>query len=296
MEKEGTASTRPPLKIIQGVPFIKYFADHWAEVESVQARPDDLLICTYAKAGTTWVSEIVDLILNEGDIEKAKRDPIHIRVPFLELAVPGLPTGTELLATAPSPRFVKTHLPVQLLPKTFWENNCKIIYVARNAKDVAVSYYFFYQMAKVHPDPGTWGEFLEKYMAGEVSYGSWYDHVKGWWEKRKDKNILYLFFEDIKEDPKREIRKILQFLEKNLEDEVLDKIVHHTSFKEMKQNFAANYSTIPSSIMDQKVSPFMRKGIAGDWKNHFTVAQNERFDEDYERNMAGNSLRFRTEL
>ena len=43
----------------------------------------------------------------------------------------------------------------------------QVVYVARNAKDVAVSYYHFYRMAKVHPDPGTWDSFLEKFMAGE---------------------------------------------------------------------------------------------------------------------------------
>lgn len=37
-------------------------------------------------------------------------------------------------------------------------------------------------------------------------------------------------------------------------------------------------------------------GIAGDWKNTFTVAQNERFDADYAVQMAGCSLQFRTEL
>ncbi|XP_069100155.1 uncharacterized protein [Pleurodeles waltl] len=82
-----------PLTIIQGVPFIKYFADVWAKVESFQGRQDDLLICTYPKAGTTWVSEIVDCILNNGDVEKTKRNAIYTRVPFLEFASPGTPSA-----------------------------------------------------------------------------------------------------------------------------------------------------------------------------------------------------------
>lgn len=32
-----------------------------------------------------------------------------------------------------------------------------------------------------------------------VAYGSWYSHVKGYWERRKDHPILYLFYEDLKE-------------------------------------------------------------------------------------------------
>ncbi|XP_078508486.1 sulfotransferase 1 family member D1-like [Lissotriton helveticus] len=296
MEKEGAFTSRPSLKITQGVPFVEFTVSNWPEVESFKARPDDLLICTYPKSGTTWVSEITDLILNEADTEKTKRDAIFIRVPFLEFAAPGMQSGIQLLRDAVSTRLIKTHLPIELLPNTFWENNCKIIYVARNAKDVAVSFYYFHLMSRVHPDPGTWDEFLEKYLAGNVSYGSWYAHVKGWWEKRKDPCVLYLFYEDIMEDPMREIRKISEFLEKDLGDEVLEKIVYHTSFKEMEQNFMSIYGTIPIVVMDHNVSPFMRKGIVWDWKNHFTVTQNEKFDEDYEKNMAGPSLPFRTEL
>ena len=60
------------------------------------------------------------------------------------------------------------HLPLQ------------VVYVARNAKDVAVSYYHFYRMAKVHPDPGTWDSFLEKFMAGEGGADSGGRKGVGW--------------------------------------------------------------------------------------------------------------------
>uniref|UniRef100_A0A8C5F2A5 Sulfotransferase n=1 Tax=Gopherus evgoodei TaxID=1825980 RepID=A0A8C5F2A5_9SAUR len=195
---------RPAMIPIRGVPMIKYFAENWGEVEGFQAQPDDLLISTYPKSGgrssTTWISEIIDMIYNDGDPEKCKRDAIYMRVPFLEFAVPGIPTGVELLRQTPAQRrLVKTHLPVQLLPVSFWEQDCQMIYVARNPKDVAVSYYHFYQMAKVHPEPGPWDHFLADFMAGAVSFGSWYQHVRGWWEKRREQRVLYLFYEDMKE-------------------------------------------------------------------------------------------------
>lgn len=32
-----------------------------------------------------------------------------------------------------------------------------------------------------------------------VGWGSWYDHVKGYWKECKEKNILYMLYEDMKE-------------------------------------------------------------------------------------------------
>ena len=43
-------------------------------------------------------------------------------------------------------------------------------------------------------------------------------------------------------------------------------------------------------------SPSCSPGKVGDWKNHFTVAQSEEFDEDYKRKMKNPTLQFRTEI
>ncbi|XP_003277492.1 sulfotransferase 1C4 [Nomascus leucogenys] len=266
--------------------------DIWDEIWNFQAKPDDLLISTYPKAGTTWTQEIVELIQNEGDVEKSKRAPTHQRFPFLEWKIPSLGSGLEQAYAMPSPRILKTHLPFHLLPPSLLEKNCKIIYVARNPKDNMVSYYHFQRMNKALPAPGTWEEYFETFLAGKVCWGSWHEHVKGWWEAKDKHRILYLFYEDMKKNPKHEIQKLAEFIGKKLDDKVLDKIVHYTSFDVMKQNPMANYSSIPAEIMDHSISPFMRKGAVGDWKKHFTVAQNERFDEDYKKKMADTRLTF----
>ncbi|XP_053551290.1 sulfotransferase 1C1 [Bombina bombina] len=285
---------RFPLLPVRGVPLMKPIVENWEKIEAFQAKPDDLLIATYPKAGTTWMQEIVDSIMNDGDIEKAKRAPTHVRSPFLEISSPPpVPSGIEVLEKTPSPRLIKTHLPYELIPKSFWEQDCKVIYVARNAKDNAVSYYFFDKMNKTQPDPGTWEQYTECFLQGETAWGSWFDHVIGWWKAKDKHKILYVFYEDMKEDPKREIRKVMTFLGKNISEAVLEKIYQHTSFQAMKQNPMANYSSMPSSVLDQSCYPFMRKGQVADWKNYFTEKQSKAFDAACQSRMNGMDLKFR---
>ena len=58
----------------------------------------------------------------------------------------------------------------------------KYIYVARNPKDTAVSFYHHTKGLKPFNFNGTWDFFFEQYMAGMVACGSWFDHVISWWE------------------------------------------------------------------------------------------------------------------
>lgn len=43
--------TRSEVGEVKGIPFTKKICDKWNEIWAFQAKPDDLLISTYAKAG-----------------------------------------------------------------------------------------------------------------------------------------------------------------------------------------------------------------------------------------------------
>ncbi|XP_037540638.1 cytosolic sulfotransferase 3-like [Nematolebias whitei] len=288
---------RPEPFDFHGVSMTKYLVDNWENVQNFETRPDDILIATYPKAGTTWVSYILDLLyFGQTSPERQKSIPIYDRVPFLEFIVPNFVSGKDQVDNLPTtPRLIKTHFPVQFVPKSFWEKNCRVVYVARNAKDNMVSYFYFSCMTLFLPEPGDWSSFFQKFLEGKVSYGSWHDHVSGWWQKKLTyPNLHYMFYEDLSEDTGREIDKLCSFLGLSPSAELKDMVVNGVQFDNMKNNQMANYSTFPA--MDFRISSFMRKGKVGDWKKHLTVANNEAFDDDYKKKMKDPTLKFRTEI
>ena len=60
----------------------------------------------------------------------------------------------------------------------------KYIYITRNPKDVAVSYYYHNKRFEFSDFCGEWDDFFECFMKGDVNYGLWFDHVLGWWSHK----------------------------------------------------------------------------------------------------------------
>ena len=61
----------------------------------------------------------------------------------------------------------------------------------------------------------------------------------------------------------------------------------------MSENPTTNYSWMTSKgIRDGNLSPFMRKGVVGDWRNFFTEEQSERLDKLYIEKIIAAGLHF----
>ncbi|XP_066504298.1 sulfotransferase family 5A, member 1 [Hoplias malabaricus] len=248
----------------------------------------DILIVTYPKSGTTWMQEIVTLVSNRGDASKAQNQPNWARAPWLEQYY-----CPEILKTSQGPRLLTTHLPYQLLASALRSSKAKVIYVARNPKDVVVSYYHFHKMANFLPNPGTFSEFLSAFKEGTVHYGSWFDHVKGWTSNAGNiHNFLYITYEEMWQNLRGSLEKVSRFLQCPLLEEEFISTEKNCSFSTMRESSMVNYKNIPQEIMDHSKGSFMRKGQIGDWVNIFSKQQSCSFDKFYESKMADSSLKF----
>ncbi|XP_029311770.1 sulfotransferase family cytosolic 2B member 1-like [Cottoperca gobio] len=256
--------------------------------EEFTFRPDDIIIVTYPKSGTTWMQEIVPLIMSGGDPASVETLPNWERVPWLEETH----ACNFNLEQRPSPRMFTTHFQYNMMPPSFFEVKPKVIYVMRNPKDVFTSSFHYYGTASFLVNPGPQIKFLHKFLDGKVMFGSWFDHVKSWLNAEDKECILHISYEEMIMDLKDSLARIAQFLQKSLDAEVTEKIADRCLFKNMKQNKMSNYSAVPREFMDQTKSEFLRKGIAGDWKNQLTVAEAEYFESVYKNKMKDVKYKF----
>ncbi|XP_022081765.1 sulfotransferase 1A1-like [Acanthaster planci] len=245
------------------------------------------------RKGTHWVFEICQLILNNGDVDKVDREQQPLPMEFDVMPGDNAIPRYKAARSWKSPRVVITHVPKRLLPEQLLGGKGKVITVIRNLKDSIVSFHHFTK--GMDPESSlTFEESLHNYLySDKVQYLPWFDYVAEFWSERHSENYLLLKYEKMKEDTRGAVIQIADFLGRALSDNVVDKIVGLVTVKSMKQRYnVAGELAAPGTGMEGKVGApnLMRKGIVGDWKNTFTVAQNERFDEYYREKMAGLDL------
>jgi hypothetical protein len=245
---------------------------------------DDLFVVTYPRSGTTWTEQIVHLIRNQGEQgEQLLTDA----APWLE-TLPRRPGGMKaFLQTLKGRRLFTCHLPISLMPD-FSDGKGNYIYVARNPKDVAVSYYHHDRSKSGYE--GSWNEFFSLFVEGKVMYGSYFDHVLPWWQaSQQAANILFLKYEDMKSDLAGAVGQIVDFIDVPLDQTVLERVVAGSTFGAMATNEKTNFNWIPQR---EGIPTHYRKGITGDWRNQFSAEQNQVFDQLYLQKMSGSQLQF----
>merc|ERR1712215_67790 len=286
------------------------FARVEKQISELSVREEDVWISSFPKCGTTWTQEMVWNIVHNLDFHTAKSVSLEERVPFLELtgltetghmvtmkeevAGTGLLNSIEQVNNLNSPRVIKTHLSIDILPKDVLKKKIKLIYVARNPRDAVVSYYNHWKV--MDGFKGSFDTFFNAFVGDVCGYYSpFLKHVLGYWNSRHKENLLFITFEDMKRDLPSVIRKVASFLDKDLSDSEVTQLAEHLSFKNMKKNAAVNKEDILETMRKMngaEKGTFMRKGETGDWKNHLTETQLKVMEVWEKEQLAGTDLQF----
>lgn len=122
-----------------------------------------------------------------------------------------------------------------------------------------------------------------------VAWGPYFEHIKDGWNRRNDKNVLFLFYEDIIIDLKKCLRTLSTFLECQLNDDDLPELVDHLSFDSFKENAAVNYDHLRKASPDQW--DFIRRGKIGG-NPELTPELIQKIDEWTKKQLIDSDLRF----
>lgn len=78
-------------------------------------------------AGTTWLQELLWLLMHDGDFKGASETPLYLRSPFIEFKDDILgEDGFELARAMDSPRVIKSHLQHRFMPDELEHKDCKV--------------------------------------------------------------------------------------------------------------------------------------------------------------------------
>ena len=236
--------------------------------KAFKGRANDIFIVSYPRSGTTWVCNILYQLISKGNM-----DFVHLseKVPFLDRAL-GYPTYLEYIEKMEGRRLFKSHIGYSEMPKY----PCKYIYVYRDGKSVANSYYYFYK-TYIGLRENFKNFMLYCYYPGFVQYGSYYKHLKNWFQNKYNLDVLYVNYDDCINSFDKMLTKIADHIGIKMNEELEKKVTEYTNFKFMKEHslkFAHHmeikweYENFVQQI-DNNNYGHIRKGETDDWKNQF---------------------------
>lgn len=212
-------------------------------------RSDDVFLVSYPKSGSTWLRFLIGNYLSNC---QCNFNNSHLLVPDIHF-------NPSRIKELEGPRFIKSHLP-------YTPQYLKVVYLVRDGRDVAVSYFFHCKKYNVIPASMKFTEFIELFNQGTIdNFGLWNDHVVGW-HNNLSKDAILIRYENMKIDPLNCLKEIIDFSGINFNSFLGEKAVRASSLEAMKRQEQAEYSSSPCLQNSNINIRFVRNGETQEWK------------------------------
>jgi len=235
---------------------------HWSKV---RPRPDDIVIATCYKAGTTLTQQIVRVLSTGADPDR----PMRELSPWIDSGL--FSPDAEAVEAMPSRRVFKSHLPFDALPHP---PGWRYVYLVREARDVCYSLYKHCRrlrdeiaaMKVDRPEFDHGAEdfptFFDDWLASGRPRWPFFENVASWWAARARPDVLLLHFTDLVDDKRTVVRRIADFLDIEASPQRIDLAVEKSEIAHMK---ALERIGLFGSSARKRVARFVDRGTHGQW-------------------------------
>ena len=270
-------------------------------------------IASYPKSGNTWLRSIISALVYSKDgiftFDKLKKIEQFPEKKFFKDLVKNFGDFDEIknnwiaaqdkINLDEKIKFFKTHQGNFKIGNDHFTNNQNtqaVIYIVRDPRNLVTSISNHYSLSLneackflTSPELRGNGKSWEEKKDGIYNFlGKWNEHYKSW--TNNTKNLLLLRYEDLITEPKKELEKLIFFLNKYVNFETSDikinKILESTSFKNLKK-MEQEGSFMENVIKKETGSNvnFFNLGPKNIWQNSLDKKIIKKIEDDFKDEM-----------
>lgn len=257
-------------------------------------RPDDIVVSTAPKSGTTWMQMICMLLIFQRTELPGRLADLS---PWMDVQTRPVAEVHALLAAQRHRRVIKTHTPLDGLP---WDERVTYIFVGRDPRDVALSWDNHRanlnfddlvaaragavgtdDLAEVLPDgppPPPPADPAERYWAfledltpcrvgASPGLGSTVHHAASFWPAREEPNVQLMHYADLQADLAGQMRAVAGRLGIDVADECWPELLAAAGFGSMRARAAELVPESHRPAIWVDTAQFFQSGTSGRWRS-----------------------------
>ncbi|MEO0540381.1 MAG: sulfotransferase domain-containing protein [Cyanobacteria bacterium P01_A01_bin.105] len=221
--------------------------------------PTDTFLVSYPKSGNTWLRFLV------ANLWWCDRKPVTFQ--NLEQFVPDIYRNTDAqLLALPQPRRLKSH-------ESYTASYPRVIYVARDPRDVAISYYHHLIKVRKLPESTPIANWIETFLTGQShpQFGTWADHATGWLSQQGKPDFCLVKYEDFIHQPQVPLAQVARFMGAPADESHLQRVIELSAADRMRQlEVASGWQPFDGDMRQDK--RFVRAATSGHWQTELPTA------------------------